>query len=112
MTDQGPIPEIHVDELAELADGADVVVIDVRMPDEYDEAHMPGATLIPLPELTERHGEIPAADTVYVICRSGGRSLKACEFLVGTGRSAVNVGGGTLAWIEAGHPVATGPEPG
>jgi rhodanese-related sulfurtransferase len=47
-----------------------------------------------------------------VICRSGARSLKACEFLVGTGRTAVNVGGGTMAWVEAGHPVATGPEPG
>lgn len=112
MTEQGPIPEIHVDELSTLAADGGVVVIDVRMPDEYDEAHMPGATLIPLPELPERHGEIPAADTVYVICRSGARSLKACEFLVGTGRAAVNVGGGTMAWVEAGHPVATGPEPG
>lgn len=111
MSDQGPIAEISVDELTTLADGG-AVVVDVRMPDEYDEAHVPGALLIPLPELTTRHGEIPATDTVYVICRSGGRSLKACEFLVGGGRDAVNVAGGTLAWIEAGLPVATGSEPG
>jgi rhodanese-related sulfurtransferase len=111
VTDQGPIPEIHVDELKQLVDGGEIVVIDVRMQDEYDESHMPGAMLIPLPELTARHDEIPASGTVYVICRSGARSLKACEFLVGTGRAAVNVGGGTLAWVEAGHPVATGPEP-
>jgi rhodanese-related sulfurtransferase len=112
VTDQGPIPEIHVDELKSLADNQGVVVIDVRMQDEYDEAHMPGAALVPLPEITARHDEIPEADTVYVICRSGARSLKACEFLVTTGRAAVNVAGGTLAWIEAGHPVSTGPEPG
>jgi rhodanese-related sulfurtransferase len=112
VSQQGQIPEITVDELSALAAGGGIVVVDVRMPDEYDEAHMPGAALIPLPELPERHGEIPDADTVYVICRSGGRSLTACEFLVAAGRSAVNVGGGTLAWIEAGHPVATGAEPG
>jgi rhodanese-related sulfurtransferase len=39
-------------------------------------------------------------------------ALKACEFLVSGGRDAVNVAGGTLAWLEAGLPVATGSEPG
>lgn len=111
MTDQGPIAEIHVDELAPLrAEGA--VVVDVRMPDEYEEAHVPGARLVPLPELPERRDEVPADTTVYVICRSGARSMKACELLVADGRDVVNVAGGTLAWIEAGHPVATGAEPG
>jgi rhodanese-related sulfurtransferase len=107
VSDPGPIKEIHVDELAPLREDG-VVLIDVRMPDEYEEAHVPGAVLIPLPELAERAGEIPDADTVYVVCRSGARSMKACEFLVGAGRDAVNIAGGTMAWIEAGHPVATG----
>ncbi len=111
MTDQGQIAEITVDELTTLTDGG-AVVVDVRMPDEYAEAHVPGAQLIPLPELPERHGEIPDAATVYVICRSGARSMKACEFLTANGRTAVNVSGGTLAWLEAGHPAATGSEPG
>lgn len=111
MTDLGPIAEIRVEDLMPLTDGG-AVVVDVRMPDEYAEAHLPGALLIPLPEIPARHAEIPAADTVYVICRSGARSMKACEFLVGAGRSAVNVAGGTMAWIEAGYPAATGSEPG
>lgn len=111
MSDPGPIQEIHVDELAPLRDGG-IVLIDVRMPDEYEEAHVPGAQLIPLPELAERVGEIPDGDTVYVVCRSGARSMKACEFLVAGGRGAVNVAGGTMAWIEAGHPVAVGSEQG
>jgi rhodanese-related sulfurtransferase len=108
--DQGQIREISVDELGDLH--GSVVIVDVRMPDEYEEAHVPGALLVPLPELPERHGEIPDADTLYVICRSGARSLKACELLVGTGRDAVNVTGGTMAWLEAGKPAATGSEPG
>ena len=111
MAVQGPIPEIDVEGLAPLLDSG-IVLVDVRMPDEYDESHVAGAQLIPLPELTERHGEIPDADTVYVICKVGGRSMKACEFLAANGRDVVNVSGGTLAWIESGRPVLSGPERG
>ena len=105
------IPEIDVDELARRrTDGA--VVIDVRQPDEYDEGHVPGARLIPLGEVGQRLDEVPADAEVLVICRSGGRSLKAAEVMAATGRRPVNVAGGTLAWIDAGHPVASGSEPG
>ncbi len=109
MSNDGAIPEVHVDELAPLVRSG-VILIDVRMPDEYDEVHVPGATLIPLPEIPQRHAEIPDG-AIYVICRSGGRSMTACEFLVRNGREATNVAGGTMGWVEAGHPVATGPEP-
>jgi rhodanese-related sulfurtransferase len=102
------IEEITVDRLAELRDQG-ALVLDVRNPDEFVEARVPGVLLIPLPELPGRHGEIPPADTVYVICRSGARSLKAGEFLESQGRTAVNVAGGTLAWIESGRPVDSGP---
>lgn len=111
MSEPAPIPEIPADELAPLREQG-AVVIDVRMPDEYAEAHVPGALLVPLPELPDRVAEVPDAEVVYVICRSGARSLKACEFLVAGGRTAVNVAGGTLAWLEAGLPAATGSEPG
>jgi rhodanese-related sulfurtransferase len=53
-------------------------------------------------------GEIPTEVTVYVICKSGGRSAKAVEHLRANGVDAVNVAGGTLAWIEAGNAVETG----
>jgi rhodanese-related sulfurtransferase/molybdopterin-guanine dinucleotide biosynthesis protein A len=98
-------PEIDVDELARrLADGA--VLIDVRRPDEHEEVHLPEARLIPLDQLPDRLDEIPEADEVLVICRSGGRSAAACEFLTGHGVTAVNVAGGMLAWIDSGRPVA------
>jgi rhodanese-related sulfurtransferase len=105
------VPEIDVQELARLR-LAGVALIDVREPDEYDEAHVPGAVLIPLGEVAERAAEVPDAGTVYVICKSGGRSHRAAEHLRSLGLDAVNVAGGTMGWIEAGHDVARGSEPG
>jgi len=105
------VPEIDIDELARLrAEGA--TLIDVRNPDEYDEFHVPGAVLIPLPEVPERVAEIPSDERVYVICKTGGRSAKAVEFLNEQGFDTVNVAGGSMAWAEAGQAVATGSEPG
>jgi len=104
------IDEIDVDELeARLAGGAPL--IDVRNPDEWDEARVDGGVLIPLPELPDRIGELPDGE-LLMICKSGGRSAKACEFLAGLGRSAVNVSGGTMAWVDSGRPVASGPSGG
>jgi molybdopterin-guanine dinucleotide biosynthesis protein A/rhodanese-related sulfurtransferase len=105
------VPEVDVAQLAGLREAGEPI-LDVRQPEEYDEAHVPGAQLVPLPELPDRVAEIPAGRTVYVICKSGGRSRKAAEHLRGIGVDAVNVAGGTLAWIESGHAVVTGSEPG
>ncbi len=105
------VPEIDVTELARRWE-AGATVVDVRNPDEYEEGHVPGARLVPLPELPDRQGEIPADGEVLVICKSGGRSLQAAEFLRQRGVDAVNVAGGTTAWIEAGHPVVAGNQPG
>lgn len=102
------VPEIDVDELARLrAQGA--ALLDVRNPDEWEEARVPGAPLIPLGELAERADEAPAGEPLYVICAGGGRSARAAEHLRRLGRDAVNVAGGTKAWIEAGHPTESGP---
>ena len=101
------IPEIDIETLAtKLADGAPV--FDVRQPDEYEEAHVPGVRLVPLDQVPDRVGDFPTDDTVYVICKSGGRSAKAVEFLRTRGVEAVNVVGGTQGWIDAQKPVETG----
>ena len=105
------VPEIDFVQLDERR-GNGAVVVDVRQPDEYAEAHVPGALLIPLAEVPDRLADIPAGGEVLVICRSGGRSLKACEFLRSTGVDAMNVAGGMLAWLEAGKAVVRGSEPG
>ena len=102
------VPEIETEQLASLlAEGAPL--IDVRMPDEYAEARVPGAVLIPLPELGRRTDEVPADRQVYVICATGARSAAAVEALNNAGWDTVNVAGGTKAWAAEGRPVDTGP---
>jgi rhodanese-related sulfurtransferase len=100
------VPEIDVDELARrLAAGG--VVVDVREPDEFGAGHVDGALLIPLADLAERVGELASTAPVHVICRSGPRSMRAAAFLAEHGFEAVNVEGGMMAWMLAGHPVVT-----
>ena len=101
------LPEIDVHELARLREQG-ATLLDVRNPDEWAEARVPGVPLIPLPELAERTDEVPAGDPLYVICAGGVRSAKAAEHLRTLGIEAVNVAGGTKAWVEAGYPTESG----
>ena len=102
------VPEIDVDELERrLEEGA--VLIDVREPDEVDEGGVAGGLRIPLQSLAERLAEIPLSGTLYVICAVGGRSQTAVEFLRANGIDAVNVAGGTNAWVAADFPTESGP---
>ena len=103
------IPEISAEDLAtRLETGAQD--IDVREPDEWDEAHLAGSYLIPLGQVVDRLDEIATGPSVYVICRSGVRSANACEYLRVQGIDAVNVTGGILAWLDAELPVECGPQ--
>lgn len=102
------VPEISVDELAPLLEeGARLV--DVREPDEYAQARVPGGVLIPLGSVPDHVDELRGEGTTYVICRSGARSMRACELLAAQGVDVANVAGGTLAWIESGRDVVAGP---
>lgn len=103
------VPEIDVNELASRRAGG-APLIDVREDDEYAEARVPGAQHIPLGEVAERVDEVSSEGTVYVICARGGRSAKAVEHYRSVGIDAVNVAGGTLAWIDAGLPTDSGPK--
>ncbi len=105
------LPEIDVAEAARRRN-VGTPIFDVREPDEYAEGHVPGAPLIPLGTVADRVDEFPPAGEVLVICKSGGRSRQAVELLRSQGIDAVNVAGGTMGWIDAGHPVATGSDPG
>ncbi len=111
MSAPDDLPAIDVAALAELGTNA-VPLFDVRQPDEYTEGHVPGAVLVPLGDVPDRLDDFPTEGSVYVVCRSGARSASAVEFLRGSGVDAVNVTGGTLAWIEAGFDVVVGGEPG
>ncbi|MCA1847231.1 MAG: rhodanese-like domain-containing protein [Actinobacteria bacterium] len=105
------VPEVTVDEL-EKARAGGAPLIDVREPEEYVSAHVPGAVLIPLGEVVERVEEVNATEPVYVICGTGLRSAKAVQWYRRQGIDAYNVAGGTQAWIKSGKPAATGRQPG
>jgi rhodanese-related sulfurtransferase len=104
-----PVPEVDVGRLAELHDSG-VRIIDVRQPDEYATAHVPDAQLIPLNAVPDRCDEVSGSGTVYVICATGARSHRAAEYYRTRGIDAVNVAGGTVAWIDAGFAVDDGLE--
>jgi len=102
------IEEITVDQLAErLAAGARV--IDVREPAEFEQARLAGSELIPLATVPQRLEDFRSDEPVYVICRSGGRSMQACNYLVGQGIDVVNVTGGLMAWISSARDYVSGP---
>ena len=104
---------IQIDEFREIWQASkednSCCLIDVRTPAEYAEAHVPGARLLCLDTLAARVHEIPKDKDVYLICRSGARSAQAGNYLIrehGYDR-VINVEGGTMAWMQAGHEIET-----
>ncbi|QTA91123.1 rhodanese-like domain-containing protein [Desulfonema magnum] len=74
-------------------------LLDVRQPKEYEMFRIPGAKLIPLPELPDRVDELPSEKPVIVYCAMGGRSNAAAQFLAGKGfKDVQNLRGGAEAW--------------
>lgn len=96
------VPEIAVADVP-----ADAVLLDVREDDEWTAGHAPTATHIPMTELADRLDEVPeAADQLYVVCRTGGRSARVTAYLNQQGWDAVNVAGGMTGWAASGRPLA------
>ena len=86
-------------------------LIDVRTPMEFQSVHAEGARNVPLDRLdpAQVFQGRQSTESVYVICRSGGRSRRACELFQSAGHlNVVNVDGGTSAWVSAGLPVVRG----
>lgn len=101
------IPPEKAREMIESGKG-DLLLLDVRTPDEYREGHLKNAVLIPIQELPERIGEIAGykEKEVIVYCAVGGRSSKASAMLKEKGFQKVyNMNGGIRAWGGAGYEV-------
>lgn len=100
--------EISVeDAVAKQQEGA--FILDVREPDEWNEAHIAGATLIPLGELASRASELPRDQEIVVVCRSGNRSAQARDILLNDGFTEVtSMAGGLNQWKAAGYPTVSG----
>ena len=102
------IKEISAAELHSLLQSG-AQLIDVREPSEFEGGHVPRAISIPLASVPENIEQFRSANDVYVICHSGARSMRACEFLHDAGiTNVINVAGGTSGWIALGNEVETG----
>lgn len=104
-----PLPSISPKDAYDLATRAGALIVDVREPDEWNEARIPRAKHIPLAQIAERHAEIPRDRPVVLQCRSGARSGRATQALLDLGFSNVrNLEGGITAWAASDLPLEHG----
>jgi rhodanese-related sulfurtransferase/rubrerythrin len=102
-----PITEITPEQLRDFVQQADesaYVLIDVRQPAEYERDHIPGARLMPLPEVVQAVDTLPRDRAVVFYCHSGGRSMAAAAMAEETFEDEspiYNLTGGMLAWDGA-----------
>lgn len=85
---------------ARMQSGDPIVVLDVRTAEEYAEAHIPGAVLLPNEEIRDTPPAVlPVLDTeILVYCRSGNRSAQAAQKLADMGYTRVYDFGGINSW--------------
>ena len=89
-----------------LAKNKNAFLLDVRTPDEYRQAHLRGAVLIPVNEVERRLAEVPRNRVVVVYCAVGSRSGMAAALLAGKGYGEVyNVSDGIVGWYRNGFPI-------
>jgi len=101
------VPEMTVQELKQVMEqnADDYVLIDVRNPNEYEIAKIPGGTLIPLSEIEEGDGvekvkELTNGHRLIAHCKMGARSAKALRILKDAGVEGINLKGGIRAWSQ------------
>ena len=108
---QQAIAEITVRELKQLLDSndKDFVLLDVRNPNEYEIARIPGSVLVPLSEIENGSGiekikDLTNGHKLIAHCKMGGRSAKALDLLKKAGIEGTNVKGGIAAWSKEVDP--------
>ena len=101
---------VSPEQAAELATDPNIMVIDVRTPEEYAEGHIEGATLVDFsaPDFADRVAELDPDQDYLVYCRSGNRSGQAVAVMSGLGFERIyDMDGGTVAYTAAGLPLTT-----
>jgi rhodanese-related sulfurtransferase len=90
---------VTTEEAKQLIDNNEVVVLDVRTPEEYQDGHIPNAILIPLQELENKLNDLDKEEPYLVVCRSGNRSAQASEILTSNSFANIyNMAGGMSDW--------------
>jgi molybdopterin/thiamine biosynthesis adenylyltransferase/rhodanese-related sulfurtransferase len=97
--------QLHALWASAIGSGRQLTIVDVREPREFAFGHLQGALNIPLAELPRRWSGIPLEFPVVFACRSGARSLRACELAAKAGISSpIQLEGGLLAWAALVDP--------
>ncbi len=111
LGDRGELEPVDRARLLERVRNGEVVVLDVRPPEEYQAAHIPGAVSIPLGMLKDRLGELPDNREIVAYCRGPYcfMSIDAVELLRAHGFRAQRMEDGVLEWRSRRWPVEKGP---
>ena len=86
--------EIKFNDFYQLYQKELLSVLDVREVEEFESLHLEGARNFPLSQLADTYEQLDKTQPYYVICKSGIRSARACQFLTEQGYEVVNVQGG------------------
>jgi len=86
--------EITFDDFYQLYQKESLSVLDVREVEEFEALHLEGARNFPLSQLADTYEQLDKTQPYYVICKSGMRSARACQFLAEQGYEVINVLGG------------------
>ena len=90
--------EITFNNFYQLYQKESLSVLDVREVEEFEALHLEGARNFPLSQLADTYEQLDKTHPYYVICKSGIRSARACQFLAEHGYEVVNVQGGMDAF--------------
>ena len=102
---QGDVGLIAATDLAARMEAGEIALIDVRTPEEFAEGHIAGAVNIPLDTFDADDYRAADGREPVLYCRSDRRSGEAAQKVAMTGRDAIHLDGGILAWEDAGLPV-------
>lgn len=86
--------EITFNDFYQLYQKKSLSVLDVREVEEFEALHLEGARNLPLSQLADTFEQLDKDNLYYVICKSGKRSARACQFLSEQGYEVINVQGG------------------
>ncbi|MGK8866398.1 rhodanese-like domain-containing protein [Streptococcus oralis] len=90
--------EITFNDFYQLYQNSSLSVLDVREVEEFETLHLEGAQNLPLSQLADTYDQLDKDLLYYVICKSGMRSARACQFLAEQGYDVINVQGGMTAF--------------
>ena len=90
--------DISFDAFYQLYQNSSLSVLDVREVEEFEMLHLEGARNLPLSQLADTYEQLDKDQLYYVICKSGMRSARACQFLAEQGYDVINVQGGMMTF--------------